>query len=96
MKKTKTKKTGKKRWDIARFVLLYFGFILILMGIVAILKGTWHYLNYWGGLIFAPSAILVGLLLLYIVFFQWEHLNEPWADKKGRAFKFPPSDDLKF
>ena len=40
-----------------------------------LLKNDLFYLNWWGGLVFAPFAVLVGIFLLYLILFKYEKLN---------------------
>jgi multisubunit Na+/H+ antiporter MnhB subunit len=47
------------------------GLVLIATGTLALLAGETHYANYWGAPVFAPFAIVVGLLILVAVFTQW-------------------------
>jgi tellurite resistance protein TehA-like permease len=39
--------------------------------------------NYWGGLVFAPFAIFVGFLLIYVAIFHWRKLRKEPGDRKG-------------
>ena len=65
---------------------------LILYGIEHILTGRVSYKNYWGGLVFAPFTIVVGVLLLFIGAFRFDRLGTVWRDKKGRPDRFPADD----
>jgi uncharacterized membrane protein len=65
-------KTGR----LNRPLLSVFGIILILMGISSILKGNPNYGNFFGGVVFSPVAIIVGVLILIIVTFRWESTGE--------------------
>jgi hypothetical protein len=67
---------------------------LIFYGVAAIVENRWTYKNYWGGAVFAPVAILVGCLVIYIVLFRYDALKKAWRDKKGRRIRFP-ADDFK-
>jgi hypothetical protein len=54
------------------------------------MSGRMGWSNYWGGLVFAPFAIIFGLLLIYVAIFRWRKLQETPGDRKGRvpdAFK---------
>lgn len=72
---------------VSRLILLLFGLSLFLAGLRRLLAGGLHYRNYWGGLVFAPFAMLVGLFLLGLVVFRWRTLNEvkPREKLRGRA-----------
>jgi hypothetical protein len=59
--------------------------LLILFGIAALLKGDLGYRNYWGGLVFAPFAIAIGIFLLSAVFFRWRKFSHKPVRFKGRA-----------
>jgi uncharacterized membrane protein len=50
--------------------LIFIGIILI--GFKHIFAGNLNYSNYWGGIVFTPIAILIGILGLVIVVFRWE------------------------
>jgi hypothetical protein len=41
-----------------------------------VLNKNLFYLNWWGGLIFAPLAVIVGIFFLYIVIFKYEKVNK--------------------
>jgi hypothetical protein len=77
MKRTRRSKRGR----IAAIVASLF---LIALGTATVLEGNLEWRNYWGGLVFAPVAILFGLLLLYAAIFRWDKMNKPPGDKKGR------------
>jgi hypothetical protein len=38
------------------------GLLVILLGVSALLRGSLHYANWWGGAVFAPFAILIGAM----------------------------------
>lgn len=73
--------------SISRAVLILLGGALILSGIRAFVVGTLHYRNYWGGAVFAPLAILAGLLLLVLATVKWRKFTEPAEPSKlkGKA-----------
>ncbi len=62
----------KKQARLIRFSFVFVGLILILFGAATLLKGETNYSNYWRGIVFAPVAILVGILALYISLFRWK------------------------
>ena len=49
----------------------FLGLVLIATGTVAFVTGETHYGNFWGAPVFAPFAVVIGLLLLVAVFAQW-------------------------
>ena len=63
-------------------LFIRFGLVLVaLMGIgsgliTLILKDSLFYSNWWGGLVFAPLAVLVGIFFLYIVLFKFDKVNK--------------------
>lgn len=66
--------------------LVMIGFLVA--GVLSLLKGGLLYKNHWGGLVFAPIAIPLGLFGLYLVLFRWQGLEEKAAAArrlKGRA-----------
>ena len=56
--------------------MLFAAFLILSLGIVTLLKGKLHYVNYWGGTVFAPVTIVVGLLLLVGIIFKWEKFGK--------------------
>ena len=68
----------------------------ILNGVLRILEHRWSYGNYWGGQVFAPVAIVFGVLLLYLLVFRYKDLKKPRVDKKGRSVQFPADDFRKW
>ena len=59
------------RRPIGWFGFGFAGLVLIATGALALLTGETHYANFWGAPVFAPFAIVIGLLLLITVFMQW-------------------------
>jgi hypothetical protein len=66
--------------------------LLILLAVGSLFEGKLHYRIYWGGLVFAPFAIVIGLLGLCAVLFRWEKLKRPAVDEKGRPIRYPGDD----
>ncbi len=67
---------------------------ILLCGLGATFR-TWpFYTNYWGGLIYGPVAMAIGLLGLYIAMFRWEKSIKPRADKKGRRVAWPSDEPM--
>ena len=77
----------KKRELYARIGLGIFGIILVLMGIFNIIRGELNYTNYCGGIVFAPVAIIIGILILIIVFFRWRTMNQLSEESKLSGLK---------
>jgi hypothetical protein len=44
------------------------GGYLVLRGTLAVIRGDVGWRNYWGGLVYAPFAIVIGLLLIALLF----------------------------
>ena len=68
------------------------GFFLICFGALQVEKGSLSYENYWGGHVFAPVAIFLGAIVLYISLFKYDRIAGAWKDKRGRAVRFPADD----
>jgi polyferredoxin len=67
------KKRDVKREElrpIYRLGFILIGLMFIAMGALPLLRGKTHYETYWGGAVFGPFAIFVGLLLPVAVFTQ--------------------------
>jgi hypothetical protein len=60
---------------------------LIISGGRALKDSQLHYPNYWGGPVFAPLAIALGLLLLVIVIVKWRSLHETGQRLRGKALR---------
>jgi len=70
---------------VSRLLAFLFSAALILGGVQATFFGDLHYRNYWGGLVFGPFAILIGLFPLVLVVFKWKTLNGSPPNKKHRG-----------
>lgn len=68
------------------------GVILIAQGASAIRRGDAAYQNYWGGQVFPPLAVLLGLCLLGFAMFWPAALGKQVRDKRGRHVTFPHED----
>jgi hypothetical protein len=49
-----------------RAFLGFAGALVMALGVVTLLQGRLHYQNYWHGAVFAPFAVLVGSLILFV------------------------------
>jgi len=58
---------------------------LILAGVAALQSGRLHYPNYWGGPVFAPLAIVIGVLGLILVIAKWRSFDQTGASISGKA-----------
>jgi hypothetical protein len=56
-----------QRWTLRERAFLGFaGVLAMALGVVTLLQGKLHYQNYWHGAVFAPFAVLVGSLILFV------------------------------
>jgi hypothetical protein len=74
----------KSPWP-GRIALTFGSVTLVLMGAGALRHGQLHYQNYWGGSVFAPLAIVVGITALVIVIVRWRSLNDVGPRLRGKA-----------
>ncbi len=98
------KKIVNSLWA-ARVMMFLLGTSLVLSGLRDILSGDLHYSNYWGGVVFAPLALLIGLAILAALAWNWNTLTESKEEPKlrGRAARLArkaeetrfPIDDYK-
>ena len=79
-----------------RIAVVIAGSILIITGIISIITGQLQYTNYWGGLVFAPVAILAGILAIYIAIYRPSKMNLPNRDRKGRKISNPADEYRKW
>jgi len=68
-----------------RIALMFVGLSSVLTGAAALQSGRLHYQNYWGGFVFAPLAIVVGLVALVMVIVRWRSLNATDRKLRGKA-----------
>ena len=64
-----------RRQRLECLLLVFVSLALILAGAHALFSGDLGYHNYWGGSVFAPFAIGIGVLLLLLVSFAWPRLR---------------------
>ncbi|MBI5020940.1 MAG: hypothetical protein HZB59_05845 [Ignavibacteriales bacterium] len=81
----KTEVTNKRPFIRAIWIIM--ALVLIFYGSTSIIQGKINYLNYWGGLVFAPIVTLVGVFLLFMIIFRWNQFNK-WGSEKSNADKF--------
>jgi hypothetical protein len=62
---------------------------LILAGLAALQGGRLHYPNYWGGAVFAPLAIVVGVLGIVIVVAKWRSFSQTTTSVSGKPGRRP-------
>jgi hypothetical protein len=69
------KKNNKK-------ILIRAGMILVALVIVGtgfvplFTNKELFYLNWWGGLVFAPITIIAGAFFLYLILFKWDKIEK--------------------
>jgi drug/metabolite transporter (DMT)-like permease len=78
-----------------RLALTFVGVSLILAGIGTLQEQRLHYANYWGGSVFAPFAIALGVAVLIIVIVKWRSLNQSAPRLRGKAARRQQRDAAK-
>jgi hypothetical protein len=63
----------------SRIFALVLATVLVAGGFFVLGQGGIGYRNYWGGTIFAPTAIAIGVFLFLLVLFRWQRLNRTAA-----------------
>jgi hypothetical protein len=51
-----------------RILAASFAVVLLIGGTLTLYRGDLGWTNYWGGFVYAPTAIVIGLLLLAVAF----------------------------
>jgi hypothetical protein len=59
-----TNKSFQKVWRKGALLMGLVGFWIFILGFVTLLLGRLHYINYWGGAVFAPFALLIGVIAI--------------------------------
>jgi hypothetical protein len=80
------KKFGSPR--AGRIAFTIFSLLIILLGAGSLFQGQIGYRNWFGGVVFGPFAIIVGMLCLFIVVFRPKFFSNA-AKKKGRIRGWP-------
>ena len=73
----------------ARMFVLVLAAALISGGFFTLGEGAVGYRNYWGGTVFAPFAIAVGLILLICALFFWPRLGRTLTGQSGTPVVLP-------
>jgi hypothetical protein len=56
-----------QRWALKERAFFGFaGALVMALGVVTLLQGKLHYQNYWHGSVFAPFAVAVGAVILFV------------------------------
>ena len=82
-----------RREQFIRALLSFLAVLLILGAIHTLRTGGIGYRNYWGGTIFAPVAIAIGVAILLLCVFAWPRLRSFRFGTARRPFVFPGSSD---
>jgi hypothetical protein len=86
---------ARHQGGLIRLILGFFGLLLVFQGAAALWLGQIGTRNYWGGLVFPPFAILLGLVLLGGSV-KGSTVLKDLRDKKGRPVRFPHQDIRKW
>lgn len=54
-------------------MLGFIGVMILGWGVLTLLGGKLHYSNVWGGMMFAPYALVVGILVMFVAIKMGEH-----------------------
>jgi hypothetical protein len=73
---------------VRRVVLALISFLIVVLGAATLFHGKLEYYNWWGGITFAPFAIIVGSLGLVIAAFK-PRVFEETGKKKNRFRGWP-------
>jgi hypothetical protein len=80
-------KTFGPPW-VRRTFLALISFVIVMLGVGTLFHGKIEYYNWWGGIVFAPFAIVIGSLGLFIAAFRPNVFLET-AKKKSRFRGWP-------
>jgi hypothetical protein len=60
------KRVSVRPWTLKqRSAFIFVGLLIMGWGIVTLLQGKLHYQNYWHAPVFAPFAVLIGVLMVF-------------------------------
>lgn len=76
---------NKRKDKFVRVTFVFLSLFIISLGLTHFFAGDIHYSNWWGGLVFAPFTIFVGIFLLCLVVFKWEKINNLSKNKKKKT-----------
>jgi hypothetical protein len=68
------KANGQYEWYVRPGVVAL-GLGAMSLGLGPLLRGHRDYFNYWGGLVFAPFAVLLGSLFILMAIFGWKRFT---------------------
>ncbi len=75
---------NKKKEKFVRISSVLISLFILSLGILHLLAGHLHYLNYRGALVFSPFTIVIGLFMLYVAIFKWDKINGNTNTKKPK------------
>ena len=81
---------------MARGFFVFIGILLFIGGVGSTIKGRTVYPNYWGGVVFAPLAAVMGLLIIFVSIFRFKKFTNSRISKKGKVLQIPPTDYKKW
>src|SRR4029450_6315092 len=70
---------------LGRVIFVLAALSLIGAGARSLLTGDLFYSNYWGGPVFGPLAIAIGVFCLYLAALHWRDIAHRPEHLKGRA-----------
>jgi hypothetical protein len=53
-----------------RFGIGFIGLMLLGFGVLTLLRSRLYYFNYWGGAVFAPFAVFIGVFVIVVAITQ--------------------------
>jgi len=77
--------TKRNRIRLARVVGVLIGCVLAATGLLHIAVGNSSYRNYWGGVVFAPFGVFLGISLIYLAIARPDSLIAPFSGGGKRA-----------
>jgi hypothetical protein len=77
-----------KPYRLQRVIFAVIGLGIVAFGVGTLVNGYLHYQNWWGGLVFAPFAILIGTSALLIAAFRPDVFRQP-TKKRSRIQGWP-------
>ena len=67
-------------------MLFGFGLLFTIVGAATLYRGGLGWSNYWGGFVFAPFAIVIGVLAIIAAFKKPSALKRKRRDRSGFAW----------
>jgi hypothetical protein len=64
--KSRITRTPKRLKPAQQVILGFLGLMVLDWGVLTLLGGRLHYSNVWGGMMFAPFALLIGILVIVV------------------------------